>query len=133
MTGAPITKVLMPIRKALCEVPFNEMFRVRHLLPILHDLNVLIERSALTNDDLSGGLVLYEELRLGVMLHEVVINRPLRGHRHWKNCHADTLCRNFSEKALNQVQPRRAGGRKMQLEAWVLLQPGLNLRHLVVA
>ncbi len=44
---------------------------------------------------------------------------------------ADALCGDLGKKAFDQVEPRRAGWREVQLEARVLRQPGLDLGRLV--
>lgn len=101
------------------------------MLPISPDLVELIESSALAGDDVFGSLAPDEGLRLGVLLHEVVVNRPFEVIDAGVAATADALCSDLSEEALHQVKPGRAGGREMQLEAEMLFLPGLNLGRLV--
>lgn len=81
----------------------------------------------------SAVLLQTKGLRLGVVLHEVVVNRPFEVIDAGVAATADALCSDLSEEALHQVQPGRAGGRELQLEAGMLLQPSLNLGVLWVA
>ena len=54
------------------------------------------------------------------MLDEVVVDRFLKIVDAGVAAASDALCGDLGEEALDEVQPGRAGGREMQLEARVL-------------
>ena len=107
------------------------VFRVRHLLPISPDLVERIERAALPSENVLGGLAPDEGLRLGVVQQQIVVDRVLEVVDAGVAAATDALCGDLGEEALHKVQPGRAGGHEVQLEAGMIFQAGLNLRRLV--
>ena len=65
------------------------------------------------------------------MLRQIVIDRSLKVIDAGIAAAPDTPRCDLGKKPFDQVQPSGAGGREMQLEAHVLLKPGLHLRRLV--
>ena len=61
------------------------------------------------------------------MLRQIVIDRGLQVIDAGIAATSDAPRRDLGEEALHEVQPRRAGGREVQLEAGVLCQPGLHV------
>ena len=107
------------------------VFRVRHLLPISPDLVERIECAALAGEDVLGGLAPDEGLRLCVVHQQIVVDRVLEVVDAGIAAAANALCGDLGEEALHEVHPGRAGGREMQFEARVFLQPGLHIGRLV--
>jgi len=70
-------------------------------------------------------------LGLFIMLRQIVIDRGLQVIDAGIAATSDAPRRDLGEEALHEVQPRRAGGREVQLEAGVLCQPGLHVGRLV--
>ena len=101
------------------------------MLPISPDLVERVECAALAREDVFGSLAPDEGLRLGVVLQQVVVDLVLEIVDAGVAAAADALCGDLGEEALDEVHPGRAGGREMQLEAGMLLQPGLHLGRLV--
>lgn len=48
-----------------------------------------------------------------------------------KGAAPDTLHRSLGEEALDEVEPLRAGRRQVEMEAWMLREPGLHHGRLV--
>ncbi len=90
------------------------------MLPVSPDLIESIKRAAFAGDYVFGGLAPDEGLWFGVVLHEVVVDRALEVVDAGIAAPSDALCGDLGEEALDEVQPGRAGGREMQLEAGVL-------------
>ena len=107
------------------------MFRVRHLLPISPDLIERVERTALPGENVFGGLAPDERLRLGVVQQQIVVDRVLEVVDAGVATATDALCGDLGEEAFDQVHPGRACRSEMQLEAGMLVQPGLHLGRLV--
>ena len=93
------------------------------MLPISPDLVERIECAALAGEDVLGALAPDEGLGLDVVLQQVVVDRVLEIVDAGVAAAADPPCGDLGEEALDEVHPGRAGGREMQLEARVFLQP----------
>ena len=107
------------------------MFRVRRLLPVSADFIEGIKRAAFAGDDVIGGLAPGEGLRLCIVQQKVVVDGALEIVDAGVAPSADALRGDLGKEALDQVQPGRAGGREVKLEARVCLQPGSDLGGLV--
>ena len=107
------------------------MLRVRHLLPVSSDLVERIERATPAREDVLGGFVPDEGLRLCVVLQQIVVDRVLEFVDAGIAATADAFCRDLGEETLDEDQPGRAGGCEVQLEPGLLLQPGLHLGRLM--
>ena len=107
------------------------VFRVRHLLPISPDLVERVECATLSGEDVLGGFAPDEGLRLCVVLQQIVVDRVLEVIDAGVAAAANALGGDLGEEALDEVQPGRAGGCEMQLEAGMLFQPGLHLGRFV--
>ena len=75
------------------------------MLPISPDLIESIKRSALAGDDVFGSPAPDERLGLGVVLHEVVVDRPFEVIDAGVAATADALCGDLGEEAFDEVQP----------------------------
>lgn len=101
------------------------------MLPISSDKVERVECAPLPGEDVFGGLAPDEGLRLGVVLQQVIVDCVLEVVDAGVAAAADALGGDLGEEALDEVHPGRACGREMQLEAGMLLQPGLHLGRLV--
>ena len=117
--------------KTLAEKETILVLRVRRLLPVSPDFIEGVQRATLSSEDIVGRFGPGEGLRAGVVLEEVVVDRVLEIVDAGVAAAADLLCGDLGEEALDEVQPGRAGGREMQFEPRVLLQPRLHLGRFV--
>src|SRR6056297_84407 len=101
------------------------------MLPVSPDLIESIKGAALAGDDVFGGLAPDEGLRPGVVLQEVVVDRALEIVDAGIAAASDAFDSDLCKEALDEVHPGRAGGREMQLEAGMFLEPGPHLGRLV--
>ena len=91
-----------------------------------HGFESLEGASLFLEDDL-GRLRPHERLGIGVVMQEIVVDGGLeRGDAH-ERAAADALSRDLGEEALDEVQPRGAGRREVELEAGVLFEPSLHV------
>ena len=101
------------------------------MLPVSANFIEGIQGAAFSSEDVLGGFGPYERLRLGVVEQQVVVDRLFQVIDAGVAAPADASCGDLGEEALDQVHPRRAGRREMQLEARMFLQPGRHLRCFV--
>ena len=78
-----------------------------------------------------GGFGPDKGLWLGVVLQQVVVDCIFQIVDAGAAAPAYPACGDLGKAALDEVQPRRAGGREMQLEPRMFFQPGLHFERLV--
>lgn len=82
---------------------------------------------------LTHGITPDKGLWLGVVLQQEVVNCVLELVDAGVAAPADALCDDLGKETFNQIHPRRAGWRAMQLEAAMFVQPAFTLGVLWVA
>lgn len=101
------------------------------MLPISADFIEFVQRAAFAGEDVLRRFGPDEGLRLLVVKQQVVVDRVLEIVDALVAAPADAPVRDLGEEAFDQVHPRGAGGREVQLEPRMLLQPRLHLGRLV--
>src|SRR5215204_1535247 len=82
-------------------------------------------------DDVTGGSFPNERLRTRVMVLQIVENSCFKVSYRGEGASADPLLCHQAKKALDLIKPRGRSGRKVQLKAQVLFQPGFHLGVIV--
>ncbi len=101
------------------------------MLPISPDFVEGVKRTAFAGDDVIGCLAPDKGLRLCVVQQEVFVDGGFQIVDAGVTAAADAPCGNLGKEAFDHVQPRRAGRCEVQLEAWMFVQPCLDLGRLV--
>lgn len=97
------------------------------MLPISKEVIEGIQGSAFSGENVVGGLGRDEGLWPGDVLPEAVADRGVEVVDAGASAAADAVGCELGLEAFDRIEPGRAGGREMQLEARVFLQPGLHL------
>ncbi len=82
-------------------------------------------------EDGAGGCRPDKGLGVGVVLFEIIVDRPLEVGDGVEHAATDALSGDLGEEALDQVEPRRRGRREINVVARMPDQPRLDLGMLV--
>ena len=82
-------------------------------------------------DDGAGGCRPDKGLGFGVVMFEIIVDRPLEVDDGVEHAVTDALSSDFGEEALDQVELGRRGRREMHVESRMLGQPRLDLGMIV--
>ena len=82
-------------------------------------------------DDGAGGCGPDKGLGVGVVVFEIIVDRPLEVDDGVEHAATDALSGDLGEEAFDQVEPGRRGRREMHVEARMPGQPRLDLGMLV--
>lgn len=83
------------------------------------------------SEDFVGGLGPSEAAGLLIVVSDVVGDRLFQLGHAAKQAAAESLIREISEPAFDEIEPRTAGRREVQMEPRVLGQPGQHFRMLM--